>query len=231
METLSKLKKVPQVVEVSSHEGVNVDLCFHSLVHLIDSRKPRTRLISFEESHSQVKQRIKQSETDFKDMLSSKLTDFTTPHLKACEIAKTEPGYHLVARFKGEARCKRLVDIRLLELLEAQINEQSEIFLEMLPQALDALLPSVSLTDTYEMCVELIKQHSDYLEHFIEVKGDWREDKDFLFSFPTKIPTTIIEKEGMMYVLAMYDLIHSLIACGLITCCLFVYLFVCLCII
>lgn len=197
MESLSKLKKVPQVIEVSSHEGVNVDLCFHSLVHLIDSRKPKTRLVSFEESYFQVKQRTRQSETDFKEMLSSKLTDFTIPHLKAYEIAKAEPEYHPVARFKGESRCKRLIELRLAELLEKQIDKQSEIFLEMLPQALNVLLPSVSLTDTYEMCVELIKQHSEHLEYFIEVKGDWREDKDFLFSFPTKIPISIIEKEGM----------------------------------
>lgn len=196
MESLSKLKKVPQVIEVSSHEGVNVDLCFHSLVHLIDSRKPKTRLVSFEESYFQVKQRTRQSETDFKEMLSSKLTDFTIPHLKAYEIAKAEPEYHPVARFKGESRCKRLIELRLAELLEKQIDKQSEIFLEMLPQALNVLLPSVSLTDTYEMCVELIKQHSEHLEYFIEVKGDWREDKDFLFSFPTKIPISIIEKEG-----------------------------------
>lgn len=205
METLSKLKKVPLVVEVSSHEGVNVDLCFLSLVHLMDSRKPKTRLLSFEESSALVNQRMKQSETSFKEMLSGKLTDFTLPFREAFEAAKAEPEFHTVAHFKGESRCKRLVELRLSELLEAQVNKQLEIFLETLPQYLETLLPNVSLTDTFEMCLELVRQHQDYDQYFVKIKGDWRDDRDFLFSFPTKIPTTVLENEGVYVCVCVSD--------------------------
>ena len=89
-EAVEKLKRGPPCVEISSHMGVNVDLCFLLLAHLIDSRKPRSRNVSFDEAKQTVDQRVKKNEYAFSDLLDIQLTDFDMPIEQAIEKVVTK---------------------------------------------------------------------------------------------------------------------------------------------
>lgn len=180
---------------MSSHEGVNTDLCFLYLAHLLDSRKSKSRVVSYEEANSVIKSRIKKNEASFNIALSHKLTDFTMPLVKAVELMMSEPEWHGVAQLKGKDRCTRLVKFRLVELLGEEVKKQEKIFLELLPEYLHHLLPEVTLTDTYDTSMTLLRQHPEFSNHFIEI-DDWENDNEFIFSFSRKIPISLLEKEG-----------------------------------
>ena len=95
-EAVEKLKRSPPCVEVSAHMGVNVDLCFLLLAHLIDSHKPRSRNVSFDEAKQIVDQRVKKNEYAFSDLLDTELTDFAMPLNEAAEkvVTKVSLGTH-----------------------------------------------------------------------------------------------------------------------------------------
>lgn len=194
-ESLNKLKKVPPIIEVSSHEGVNTDLCFLYLAHLIDSRRSKSRLVSYEEAHSVIKSRIKKNEASLSIVLSHKLTDFTMPLTKAVDLMASESEWHGVAQLKGKERCTRLVKLRLLELLGEEVKKQEKIFLELLPEYLQHVLPTVTLTDTYDTGMTLIRQHPEFYDHFVEI-DNWENNDEFIYSFSRKIPISLLEKEG-----------------------------------
>ena len=98
-EAVEKLKRGPPCVEVSSHMGVNVDLCFLLLAHLIDSHKPRSRNVSFDEAKQVVDQRVKKNEYAFSDLLDSQLTDFNMALEQAVEkvVSKVSSSPFLLA--------------------------------------------------------------------------------------------------------------------------------------
>ena len=194
-ELLSKLKRAPQIIEVSSHDGVNIDSCFLTLAHNIDSHKPRVRLLSYDEASSIVKERKGKNEKFFKAMLDNKLTDFTMSKTKAVLLVKKEPEWEGVAQLLGSQRCERLVNVRLGNLHIEAVMKQTNMFKEMLPEYLSIVLPQVTLQDTAGGCLDVIKNHDKFEEYFIHI-NNWTDDVEFLHTFSNRVPFSFIEKEG-----------------------------------
>ena len=70
-EVLAHCKKQLPVVEVSALRGVNVDLCFLVLAHLVDPKKPKTRISSYAESRAILGDRIRKNEVSFQQVWPS----------------------------------------------------------------------------------------------------------------------------------------------------------------
>lgn len=194
-ELLSKVKRTPPLVEVSAHDTVNIDLCFLVLAHLIDSRKPKVKVVTYEDSFEVVKERKSKNEKLFKGMLERKLNDFTMTKAVAVAFVRKEAEWEGVAQLLGSPRCEKLVNIRLGQLHVEAVMRQTDIFKEILPDYLTHVLPSVTLEDTVEGCMETIKSHEKFDEYFVRIKN-WSDDTQFLHSFSNKVPLTFIEKEG-----------------------------------
>ena len=162
----------------------------------MDSRKPRSRVIPYSESLLLLKQRIKRNEASFNEMLSRKLTDCTLSIYSAISFLKSEPEWLGVAQFSGDRRCERLIELRLAQLKDEAIEKQLSIYIELIPSYLDTLLPAISMTDTYEMCMSLLQQNENFGEYFVNIE-DWKSE-DYLFTFSNKVPLSVLLNEGML---------------------------------
>ena len=194
-EAVDKLKKVPPMIEVSAHEDVNVDVCFLALAHLIDSKKPRTRVILYEEAKSIVDARVKKNENSFQAVLDWKLVDFTMETEAALELVKKEVEWQSVAQLKGTERCKKLVKMKMSELWLKAVEKQKKMFFEVLPSSVSTLLQDVTLADTVDSCLTRIMNHEQFPDHFVDVDR-WEENKEFLFRFSVQVPVSILKGEG-----------------------------------
>ena len=203
IDNISKIKRVPPIVEVSAHYGVNVDLCFLVLAHLVDSRKPKSRIIPFDEGLATVKQRIRKNEAAFIELLNHKLTDFTLSNTKAIEIVCKDSEWHSVAQIKGEERSKKLVRIKMGQLYLEAVNKQRGIFFEVLPQFLEIVLPNASLDDDYESCKAALQTHPDFDKYFVHVEN-WEDNTEFMYACANKVPMSFLENEGLYLILYLH---------------------------
>ena len=78
-EILAKTKRQLTVIEASAEKGVNVDLCFLVLAHLVDSKLPRTKITTFAEADLNLKERIRKNEETFQQVLDERVVDFSIP--------------------------------------------------------------------------------------------------------------------------------------------------------
>ena len=194
---LSKCKRQVPVIEVSALEGVNVDVCFLVLAHLVDSKRPRTRIQTFSAAHTHLKERIRKNEESFQAVLSSKITDFSLPLKGAQALLENEVEFLVLRELRGIKRVERLIKAQLNYLKEGVVKAKMVDFLDHLQPALQLFLADLSLTDTLESCKEKIRNHDKYLTYFME-NPDWRDDVPLLKQEQlTRVPISILdEPEG-----------------------------------
>ena len=179
-EIVSKYKKVQgPFIEVSAVKGVNVDMCFLVLAHLIDSKKPRTKVVSYSDSKAQLDERVRRLEVALQAVLDELVTDFYETLPDACSKLKSIPEFSLLKDLTGLERVNRLVKAKLNYLKQLWVKELCSHYEVMLPNILKQLLPSLDLNATSETAQALLKQNPDFGKHFVEV-ADWKENKDFL---------------------------------------------------
>ena len=179
-EIVSKYKKVQgPFIEVSAVKGVNVDMCFLVLAHLIDSKKPRTKVVSYSDSKAQLDERVRRLEVALQAVLDELVTDFYETLPDACSKFKSITEFSVLKDLTGLERVNRLVKAKLNYLKQLWVKELCSHYEVMLPNILKQLLPSLDLNATSETAQALLKQNPDFGKHFVEV-ADWKENKDFL---------------------------------------------------
>ncbi len=193
-EVLSKCKKQLQLVEVSGIKGVNVDLCFLVLAHLIDSKKPKTRTISYAEAKAHLDDRIRKNEVSFQDVLDRKLSDFSLSEREVTELISGEVECQMLREMCGSERVTKLIRAKLQYLKRQRVEERQSQFLEGLPQVLDTLLPDLPLTADTASCRKMLLGHDLFPEQFVEV-ADWRNDVETLQSSTPLIPFEFLGEE------------------------------------
>jgi glucocorticoid receptor DNA-binding factor 1 len=207
-EILSKCKRQPTVIEVSALEGVNVDVCFLVLAHLVDSRRPRTRILAFSVAHANLKERVRRNEESFQGLLSGRITDFSLPLPVARKSLGNEVEFKLLRELKGIDRVDRLIRAQLKYLKEGIIKSKRTDFLDHLRASLELFLVNLSLEDTPETCVEMIRRHEKFSAYFTE-NAEWRDDAQFLkLEQTTQVPFSLLgEKEGLKLLQERIDVI------------------------
>lgn len=196
-ELLAKSKRQVTVIEVSALEGVNVDVCFLVLAHLVDSKRPRTRIASYAEAHAHLKERIRKVKENFQTVLISKVTDFSLSFLNARTLLENEVEFLVLRELCGRDRVDRLIREQLRSLKEKRIKTKLFHFLDYLQACLELFLLQLTLSDTVETCKTTIRTHKKFLKYFTENK-DWRDDFSVLKEEKvTQIPFSILdEPEG-----------------------------------
>ena len=161
-------------------------------------------------------------------MLEKKLIDFMMPLTTAVTMVKKEPEWEGVAQLKGSPRCEKLVKIKMGQLHIQAVMKRKEMFKEMLPEYLSILLPSVSLDDTVESCLAVIKDHADFDEYLNNVKN-WPDNTDYLYSFSEKIPFAFVQNEGEINIsiyMYTYNNLHFLCLAAFSFSCLLKHVYV-----
>ena len=196
MEILSKMKRQLMVVEVSALKGVNVDVCFLVLAHMIDSKLPRTKIPTFSESDAQLRERVRRNEESFQPVLDRKVTDFSLPLAVARQLVRGEVEYLLLQELCGSNRTDRLIRAKLNYLREIAIKSKLANYLDYLLMALELFLPKVKLTDNVSSCKQRVKNHPKFSGYFFE-DTSWRDNDDLLKEREGgRVPFTLLDEEG-----------------------------------
>ena len=195
-EILAKTKRQLTVIEVSAVKGVNVDLCFLVLAHLIDSKLPRTKITSYAEADANLRERIRKNEETFQQVLDERVMDFSTPIHQARALVQNEVEYLLLQELCGKERLDRLIRAKLNYLKEVAVKQKVAHFLDHLQASFELFLHSLTLSDTVETCKLRIRQSSKFSSYFF-VKKDWKEDFDLLKEREvTRVPFSLLDEEG-----------------------------------
>lgn len=178
---VSKSKKQVQLVEVSAKRNLNVDVCFLVLCHLIDTKKPKTKVTPYADAKSHLDERIRKIEESFQNLLHREVTDFSRDVFQVCKDLEVQTEYQILLELNGINRIQKLVRGQLAFLRKQQIEAKLTHYVELLPLILDALVPSLSLNDTTDSCVAIVRASGKFSQYFVDVR-DWRGDNDVLGS-------------------------------------------------
>ena len=182
MEMISHFKKLQApVVEVSAVKGINVDLCFLVLSHLIDSKKPRTRIISYSDTKSHLDERLRRLEEALQCVMDEFLREFDISVTDACHILKSIMEFTTLSELSGTERVQKLIRAKLSYLKQQLVKNKATHFEEVLPHLLVTVLPTLELDATPDSCRALIREGEKFNTYFVDIE-DWREDTEFLKS-------------------------------------------------
>ncbi|KFO88915.1 Rho GTPase-activating protein 35, partial [Buceros rhinoceros silvestris] len=134
-------KKNLQVVETSARSNVNVDLAFGTLVQLIDRSRGKTKIIPYFEALKQQSQ----------------------------QIAAAAPEYQDYVYLEGTPKAKKLFGQHVQRLKQEHIERRRKMYLAVLPQAFEALIPDLAEID-HLSCVKaekLLETKADFLKWFV----------------------------------------------------------------
>lgn len=193
-EVLAHCKKQLPVVEVSALRGVNVDMCFLVLAHLVDPKKPKTRIIPYSEAKSHLDDRIRKNEVSFQQVLDQQVKDFAAGITAACESVSTQMEFQLLRELCGTERVQQLVRGKLGYLKRERVEVWQGKYLEALPGMLAVLLPELPLTADEESCRQLLKESPKLSEFFVEAPK-WRDDIEFLKVADGHVPFSMLSED------------------------------------
>ncbi len=178
-EILSHSKRQVPVVEVSAVKGVNVDTCFLVLAHLIDTKKPKTRIVSYKESKEQLDERVRRNEEALQVVLDERLVDFSMSLTDAIRVLRPIMEYQILVDLSGQDRVNKLIRAKLNYLKLQLVKSKTGHFLGLLPHILMAMLPMLDLRATVESTKALLRRSNKFDKYFVDVKN-WKESTDFL---------------------------------------------------
>lgn len=194
-EIISRFKKQLHMVEVSAIKGINVDTCFLVLAHLIDSKKPKTKVISYSEAKALLDERIRRNEEALQRVLDERLTDFSISEERAYEMLGSFVEYQVLIDLSGSERVHKLVRAKLSYLKQQLIREKHTHFVQLLPHIFTAMIPSLPLDTTLESAKAALASSPKFDAYFMKVEN-WKEDKNFLKSSnEDQVPFELLEEE------------------------------------
>ncbi len=191
-EILSHSKRQVPVVEVSAIEGVNVDTCFLVLAQLVKNKNPKTHIVSYRESKTQLDATVCRNEEALQCVLDKKLTDFLMPLAWATQLLYPVMEYQVLVDLSGQKRVNKIIqDHLMLKLVESK----SSHFLEILPHILTDMLPMLDQGVNVESAKVLLHASSKFDKYFVEITN-WKDSTDFLISASKDlIPFDILSEE------------------------------------
>lgn len=194
-EIVSKAKKQVPLIEVSALKNINVDACFLFLCHLIDPKKPKTKLTPYSDAKTHLDERIRRIEESFQTLLLREVTDFSQNVFQASTDIQSQVEYNILLELKGIERVYQLIRRQLAFLKRQQIETRLMRFVELLPLILDTLLPALSFNDNTKSCCVAIRTHTKFSQYFFDVE-DWRESVEVLKSGNIdKVPYGLLQEE------------------------------------
>lgn len=192
---VGRSKKPVPVVEVSAVKGVNVDTCFLVLAHLVDAKKPKTRIVSYAESKAQLDERIRRNEEAFQYVLDERLVDFSMSVTAASECLKPIMEYQILIDLCGQDRVNKLIRAKLRYLKLQLVKSKTVQFVKLVPHILVAMLPDLKEEVTKETAKAKLRKSSKFEKYFVDV-ANWKENAEFLKSTSEDtIPFGILEED------------------------------------
>ncbi|NWW69509.1 RHG35 protein, partial [Ifrita kowaldi] len=162
-------KKNLQVVETSARSNVNVDLAFSTLVQLVDKSRGKAKIIPYFEALKQQSQQIAAAKDKYEWLVSRIVKSHNEAWPNVSRKMQPAPEYQDYVYLEGTQKAKKLFLQHVQRLKQEHIERRRKIYLALLPQALDALVPDLDEIDhlSRAKAEKLLEAKPDFLKWFV----------------------------------------------------------------
>lgn len=178
-EVVKRFRRAIPVIEVSALEGVNADLCFHMLAHLVDKRTPCPKLMTYSEAMSLLETKI----THFKECVQAVL--HTSPiqiDTSVNDVRKMLEGcveFDMITGTCGTEHAEKIIHAYLRSVKEDRVKQKENEFIDNMPHIISVLLPRLDDDATLNNCQDALRSSEDFPKYFTDIK-EWKNDIPFL---------------------------------------------------
>ncbi|XP_013793213.1 rho GTPase-activating protein 190-like, partial [Limulus polyphemus] len=184
------------LVETSAHEDVSVDLAFIVLAQMIDRTKGKSKIVPFLEAALRRKEVLDVATEAYQSLIRTQVTDHKAVWSRESKkFAQNSDFVHYCDLF-GHDAAQRMFRRHLKKLKEEYIRRKIQMYIKVLPEVLNELLPdlqSLHECDWRNMRTKL-QQHPDFSQYFLKSPDEqsWQES-DLVDITETRIPLDILD--------------------------------------
>ncbi|NWT08707.1 RHG35 protein, partial [Vireo altiloquus] len=162
-------KKNLQVVETSARSNVNVDLAFGTLVQLVDRSRGKAKIIPYFEALKQQSQQIAAAKDKYEWLVGRIVKSHNESWPNVSRKMQTAPEYQDYVYLEGTQKAKKLFLQHVQRLKQEHIERRRKMYLALLPQALDALVPDLDEIDhlSRAKAEKLLETKPDFHKWFV----------------------------------------------------------------
>ncbi|NXE71450.1 RHG35 protein, partial [Calcarius ornatus] len=162
-------KKNLQVVETSARSNVNVDLAFGTLVQLVDKSRGKAKIIPYFEALKQQSQQIAAAKDKYEWLVGRIVKSHHELWPNVSRKMQAAPEYQDYVYLEGTQKAKKLFLQHVQRLKQEHIERRRKVYLALLPQALDALVPDLDEIDRLSCAKveKLLEAKPDFLKWFV----------------------------------------------------------------
>ncbi|XP_010002937.1 PREDICTED: rho GTPase-activating protein 35 [Chaetura pelagica] len=167
--TFALSKKNLQVVETSARSNVNIDLAFSTLVQLIDKSRGKAKIIPYFEALKQQSQQIAASKDKYEWLVGRIVKNHNETWSHVSREMQNSPEYQDYVYLEGTQKAKKLFLQHVHRLKQEHIERRRKMYLAVLPQAFEALIPDLDEID-HLSCLKvekLLETKADFLKWFV----------------------------------------------------------------
>ena len=199
----SKKIAVP-LIETSAFENVNVDLGFAILAQMIESKgRSRLKIVHFQEGLAAKKEILSKASEKYQSLVRSVITDLESviSWRQFKNTYKENDDFHRYVFVAGSSQAERVFNKQVLKIKQHYEDKKLNDYLSVLPEALDELLPTLQIIESYDwkwdMCQQAMKNHRLFEKRFRFLAKDihWNDRDEILCNTDERIPVDILQLE------------------------------------
>ncbi|XP_058678838.1 rho GTPase-activating protein 35 [Ammospiza caudacuta] len=162
-------KKNLQVVETSARSNVNVELAFGTLVQLVDKSRGKAKIVPYFEALKQQSQQIAAAKDRYEWLVGRIVKSHHELWPNVSRKMTAAPEYQDYVYLEGTQKAKKLFLQHVQRLKQEHIERRRKVYLALLPQALDALVPDLDEIDRLSRAKveKLLEAKPDFLKWFV----------------------------------------------------------------
>ncbi|NXA92231.1 RHG35 protein, partial [Melanocharis versteri] len=162
-------KKNLQVVETSARSNVNVELAFGTLVQLLDKSRGKAKIIPYFEALKQQSQQIAAAKDKYEWLVSRIVKSHNEAWAGVSRKMQPAPEFQDYVYLEGTQKARKLFLQHVQRLKQEHIERRRKLYLALLPQALDALVPDLDEIDhlSRAKAEKLLEAKPDFSKWFV----------------------------------------------------------------
>lgn len=131
------------LIETSSHENVNVDLAFVVCAQIADKGKGRAKIIPYFEAIKYRKDALEYASEAFQALLNISITDYRILWHTVCKSLSLNAEFLAYVDLFGQEAAHVMFKRHVKKLKDDFIRRKSQMYLRLLPELLNELLPNL----------------------------------------------------------------------------------------
>lgn len=171
-------KKSMPVIETSARFHVNVDLCFATLIQLLDKTRGKPKIIPYLDAYKQQRQLVASATDKFEKLIVHAVKDYHADWKMISNKLKNHPDYEEYVTLEGTKKAKNTFSKHKEQLKQEHVRKRWEEYIALLPKALNILLPELEEIEKLNWleAQSILEQSPDFPLWFVVLeKTPWDE--------------------------------------------------------